>query len=229
MSENETPIPQPPHEPWQQPIPQPPAQPQQPMPQWAQPTAPPQSTPRRPVAAIVTAVVCAVLAVACAATALTYFVKYTDERSTTAIQRNTITGLQQDLSGVQVTTDREKAALKASCDFLEIVSTYDFANLDSYFDKVLAASTGSWHQNFSSSMSSLKQAMVNVQSRSHPEEFHCGLTKIDGNTATAVGIVKQSRSNNVTPTDSLTVPAVLTLVEQPDGRWLVSDMNSPAI
>ncbi|NNH68695.1 hypothetical protein HLB23_02165 [Nocardia uniformis] len=176
-----------------------------------------------------TAVVCAVLAAAGAATSITLFVQYTNERSAAEIQRETIRGLDQKLSDVGMASAREQGALRAACDFLVTVSTYDFNDLDSYFDKVLAASSGEWHQNFSSSADSLKMAMLSVQSRSHPEETHCGLSSVDGTTAKAVGIVKQSRSNNSAPTDSLTNSMVMTLEEQSDGRWLISQMDSPAL
>lgn len=170
---------------------------------------------------MVAAIVCAVFALAGAVTAITFFVKYTEDR-------DTITGLRQDLSDATASADREQAALRATCAYLGVVSTYDYTDLDGYFDKVLNASTGSWHESFSGSAASLKEAMVSVQSRSNPEETHCGLTSLDGQIATAVGVVKQARSNSITPTSSLTVSMVLTLEEQPDGRWLVSEVETPA-
>lgn len=188
--------------------------PRQPM-YWTQPP-----TSRGSVVALVFAVVAGVVAVAATATAITLFVKSTDDG-------DTISALRQDVSAATAETDREKAALRAACDYVVTMSTYDYTEIDKYFEKVLAGSTGTWHKTFSESATSLKPTMVEVQSRSHPDETHCGLTSLDGGTAEAVGIVKESRSNNVTPTSVLTVSMVLTLEEQPDGRWLISDLNTP--
>ncbi|MFJ4654646.1 hypothetical protein ACIP5Y_25525 [Nocardia sp. NPDC088792] len=158
--------------------------------------------------------------------AITFGVLYSGAHDIAADRDSTVAQLQQEVSD----NGRSKAATKAACDFAGLVGTYDAENLDTYFTAVINASTGTWRKNFSDGSDALKIQLTSLQARSQVAETHCGLAALDAHSAQVVVIVKQSRTNSAVPNpDALTVPMVLTLDEQSDGRWLVSGLSSPAL
>ncbi|MBF6182196.1 hypothetical protein [Nocardia otitidiscaviarum] len=183
---------------------------------------PPSAGARRSVGAIVTAMVCALVAVAGIGASGLAYTRYADERESA-------TTLRQEVLEAQYVDDREQAAVEATRAFVTLVSTYDHTDLDSYFDSVLAATTGSWHESFAGSRGALREAMMNVQVSSRLDEVHCGFVSMAGTTARTIAIAKQTRGNATVESESLTLPMVVTLEEQADGRWLVSKLDSPAL
>ncbi|MEV6770826.1 hypothetical protein AB0N05_19610 [Nocardia sp. NPDC051030] len=125
--------------------------------------------------------------------------------------------------------DARDGATAAACDFGKAVSNYDAANLDDYFNRVNALSTGQWGQFFSGASGALKDAMNQVKAKSTLDEIHCAWESGDDNKAKVIVILTQVRSNalNAQP-DMLTVPGVAE-VEKTDGKWKISNFDSPAM
>ncbi|MCU1647941.1 MAG: hypothetical protein JWN03_8216 [Nocardia sp.] len=203
----------------QQPNSQPPMQ-QQPMPSYSM--QPPVA--RRSRAATMIPVISAVLAVVCVAIAVTFFVMYTQQRHTADQRGNTISQMRQQVSDVDA---RQAVVRRAACDYATALSTYSYTDLDPYFKAVLNGSTGSWHQNFSESSAGLRPAMITAQVRSTVADVHCGVSSMTAHDAEVLVSAKQTRSTATNPTpDAVVVPVLMTLQEQPDGRWLVSDIKT---
>ncbi|WP_327144528.1 VirB8/TrbF family protein [Nocardia sp. NBC_01327] len=192
----------------------------------AQPQAysmPPPVAPRSRAATMIP-VISAALAVLCVAIAVTFFVMYTQEHHTAQERAGTIDQMRQQVSDVDA---REVTARRAACDYATAMSTYSYTDLDPYFKAVLNGSTGSWHQNFSESSTGLRPAMVQAQVRSSVTDVHCGVSSLTAHDAEVLVSAKQTRATATNPTPGATVvPMLMTLQEQSDGRWLVSDIKT---
>ncbi|MEU8896093.1 hypothetical protein [Nocardia sp. NPDC048505] len=119
---------------------------------------------------------------------------------------------------------RHIAALHAIHDFLSHISTYEPQSLDTYFAGAINSTTGPYRQQLIDTQNATRQYYLATNSRSHVVEFNAGLRAVHGTTALAVGYVKQATANDRTAEVTLTA-AVVTAEEQPDGRWLVSDLK----
>ncbi|WP_067536937.1 VirB8/TrbF family protein [Nocardia crassostreae] len=169
----------------------------------------------------------AVLAVAGIAGSLVYYSKYSGEQDTVADQQTTITQLRQQLSDAKKTETREATAMRAACDFITTLTTYDPGNLDAYVSAVLNGSTGTWNQDFANNSGPMREAMTFAQSRSNPLETNCALQSMEAQTAKVLVVVKQSTTVVDVPDPHVfTAPTLVTLQEQSDGRWLVSATQS---
>ncbi|WP_067693252.1 hypothetical protein [Nocardia jejuensis] len=172
----------------------------------------------------------AVLGVAAAAT---FYIQASDAEQTADDRGATITELRQQVSDATATDKRRAAALRAASEFSVQFSTYDVNDLDTYVNKVLDASTGSFKQDFANNSGAMRDGINFWQMRMHSLENNCGLTSLDGKKAQTVAIVKQSLTNIDTPDPNLpivtTVTMLLTLEEQSDGSWKVSGMKAPAL
>ncbi|MBL1076430.1 hypothetical protein JK358_18695 [Nocardia sp. 2] len=121
---------------------------------------------------------------------------------------------------------RHIAALHAIHNYMSHISTYAPNTLDDYFAGAIAATTGACRQELIDTKSATQNYLFTTNSRSEVLEFNCGLRAITGTTALGVGYVKQSTSSDLDPTPAVSLTAtVVTAEEQPDGRWLVSDMK----
>ncbi|MFC9997376.1 hypothetical protein [Nocardia sp. NPDC127526] len=181
--------------------------------------------PRRPATSRGTALTAgaAVLAVAGIAGSLVYYSKYSSEQDTVTAQQTTITQLRQQISDAKKTENREATAMRAACDFMTTLTTYDAGNLDAYVTAVLNGSTGAWNQDFANNSGPMREAMTIAQSRSNPLETNCALQSLEAQTAKVLVVVKQSTTVIDVPDPHVfTAPTLVTLQEQSDGRWLVS-------
>ncbi|MET9488008.1 hypothetical protein [Nocardia sp. NPDC006630] len=223
--------PQQPHVmPAEQRVPPGPASPQQPIQQqpYSMPpqsySMPPPIAPPRSRAVTMIPVISAALAVLCVAIAATFFVMYTQQRHTAQERGSTIAQMRQQVSDVD---GRQAVVRRAACDYATAMSTYSYTDLDPYFTAVLNGSTGSWHQSFSESSAGLRPAMVQAQVRSSVTDLHCGVSSLTAHDAEVLVSAKQTRSTATNPTPGATVvPMLMTLQEQSNGRWLVSDIKT---
>ncbi|WP_327140514.1 hypothetical protein [Nocardia sp. NBC_01327] len=121
---------------------------------------------------------------------------------------------------------RHIAALHSIHLYLNHMSTYDPQSLDDYFTGAIDASTGAHRQQLIDTNNATREYFLATNSRSEVIEFNCGLRAITGTTALGVGYVKQSTTTDLTPTPAVSLTAsVVTAEEQPDGRWLISDVK----
>lgn len=121
---------------------------------------------------------------------------------------------------------RHIAALHAIHNYLSHISTYDPQSLDSYFTGAIDSTVGDYRQQLIDTQNATREYYLATNSRSEIVEFNAGLRAITGATALAVGYVKQSTTNDHTPTPAISLAAtVVTAQEQTDGRWLISDVK----
>lgn len=121
---------------------------------------------------------------------------------------------------------RHIAALHAIHNYLNHISTYDPQSLDSYFAGAAESTTGACRQQLLDTHNATREYLLATNSSSQVIEFNCGLRAITGTTALGVGYVKKSTANDLTPDPAVSLFAsVVTAEEQPDGRWLISDVK----
>ncbi|MBB5912537.1 hypothetical protein BJY24_001404 [Nocardia transvalensis] len=121
---------------------------------------------------------------------------------------------------------RHIAALHAIHLYMSHISTYDPQSLDQYFAGAIDATTGAYRQHLIDTHGATRDYFLATNQRSEVLDFNCGLRAITGATALGVGYVKRSTTSDATPGPAISLAAtVITAEEQPDGRWLVSDMK----
>ncbi|MFB7716205.1 MULTISPECIES: hypothetical protein [unclassified Nocardia] len=205
-------------------------------PPFPEPTPPPVKAPmsRRKLAALA-----GVLPLSAVAVGSAYFVGNSGDDNSSAPKRATgaavnnagaITTRSQPNPGVAPEIakigSRHIAALHAIHVHLKNIGTYDPRSLDAYFAGAIAASTGPYRKQLQETNTATRAYLLANNSTSEVVDFNCGLRAITDNVATAVGYIKQSTTTETAPNPevALTV-AVVTAEEQPDGRWLISDMQ----
>ncbi|WP_067710952.1 hypothetical protein [Nocardia yamanashiensis] len=121
---------------------------------------------------------------------------------------------------------RHIAALHAIHNFLNHMSSYDPNSLDAYFAGAIDSTTGTYRQQLIDTQNATRQYFLATNSRSEVLEFNCGLRAITGGTALGIGYVKQSTASDLTAGAEISLTAAaVTAEEQPDGRWLISDIK----
>ncbi|MEV4158145.1 hypothetical protein AB0J48_34480 [Nocardia salmonicida] len=126
--------------------------------------------------------------------------------------------------------DAPDAARLAGCDFGREVSTYDHAHdLDGYFERVLARSTGAFHAEFTESRGALAAAMRQAEVRSTAENITCGAVSGDFLNADVLVTMTQIRSNANTPEPQRLNMVINVKLTNVWGRWLVHELDSPLL
>ncbi|MGV9414647.1 hypothetical protein ACWDOP_32495 [Nocardia sp. NPDC003693] len=177
---------------------------------------------------VLVSLVSAALAVLCVLGAGGFFLLYATANDTAETRDGTIAELRGQLSDAAATDARRAAAKRAACDFVVLLSTYDYTDLDKYFAGLLAASTGEWREEFQETMPFRRGDIATVRGRAQPAESpHCGLTSFGARSAEALVSVEQSLTfgGNTTDARVVTYTYLATLEEQPDNRWLVSRVS----
>ncbi len=117
----------------------------------------------------------------------------------------------------------------AACDFATEISSYDSATLDDYFQRVLARSTGEFATSFAASIPSLRKSIQQVQARSWLETAECASAGGDLLRQRVLIYLVAIRTNAVEPEPYRQVIPVTATMENVWGRWLVSEVDSPAL
>ncbi|WKG11387.1 hypothetical protein QX204_08010 [Nocardia sp. PE-7] len=126
--------------------------------------------------------------------------------------------------------DAPDAARLAGCDFGREVSTYDHAHdLDGYFERVLARSTGAFHAEFTESRGALAAAMRQAEVRSTAENITCGAVSGDFLNADVLVTMTQIRSNANTPEPQRLNMVINVKLTNVWGRWLLHELDSPLL
>ncbi|MBF6174445.1 hypothetical protein [Nocardia blacklockiae] len=121
---------------------------------------------------------------------------------------------------------RHIAALHSIHLFLDHMANYGPENLDGYFAGAINFATGAYRQHLLDTHDATRNFYLATNRRSQLLEFNCGLRAITGTVALGIGYVKQSVTSDLTPNPDVSLTAsVTTAEEQPDGRWLVSDLK----
>lgn len=131
----------------------------------------------------------------------------------------------EDLRPKAQTQESETAAQEAANSFFALVTTYDFQSVDSYTAAVADASTGSFHDRYSTASDSVKKLLRDAQVVSTGKVVTTGVDRSRDGTVTVIAFIDQTFSNKDTP-QVRTVPLRMSadLVQVGD-RWLVTDMG----
>lgn len=121
---------------------------------------------------------------------------------------------------------RHIAALHSIHNYINHTWTYHPQSLDEYFSGAIDSATGAYRQQLIDTQRATRDYLFATNSRSEVIEFNCGLRAITGTTALGIGYVKQSATSDLAPHPALSLIAtIVTAEEQPDGRWLISDLT----
>lgn len=121
---------------------------------------------------------------------------------------------------------RHIAALHTIHTYINHNWTYHPQSLDEYFAGAIDSTTGALRQQLIDTQRATRDYLLATNSRSEVVEFNCGLRAITGTTALGIGYVKQSLTSDLTPGPGISLIAtIVTAEEQPDGRWLISDLK----
>ncbi|MEC3953078.1 hypothetical protein VMT65_08560 [Nocardia sp. CDC153] len=176
-------------------------------------------------------VISSILAAAGIAGTTVGFLLYSGERQSLSDERATSDHLRGQLAAATAATAgsaeaRRSAAEKAGCDYVNLMATYDVSNLDGWLAAVLKGSTGSWHQTLVQTGDEMLHTMRLGNNSGKAVETHCGVASLDDRSAHLVAVTKQAVTNPSKPDGSAQVmPMLVTIDEQSDGRWLVSEMT----
>ncbi|MVU78404.1 hypothetical protein GPX89_14260 [Nocardia sp. ET3-3] len=171
-------------------------QPQQPLPA------------RRSAVPLVIACIASILAVLGIAGTVTGFVLYAGQRDKPSADADS------------------KAAQDAACDFMTKFGSYDYTNFDRNNAALLDASTGGFKKTYSDTAATMKSTVESQKVRSKVIENHCGVVSVGDHKAQVLVAMKQTVSNNAQPDSEPRITTVtVSLEQQSDDRWLVSDVS----
>ncbi|AFT99498.1 hypothetical protein AW168_10790 [Nocardia brasiliensis] len=106
------------------------------------------------------------------------------------------------------------------------ISTYAPHSLDEYFTGAIDSSTGAHRKHLIDTQHATREYLLATNRRSQVLDFNCGLRAITGGNALGVGYVKLATTNDSAAEQSVSLTAmVVTAEEQPDSRWLISDVK----
>ncbi|WP_433578366.1 hypothetical protein [Nocardia brasiliensis] len=121
---------------------------------------------------------------------------------------------------------RHIAALHAIHNYMNHISTYTPHSLDEYFTGAIDSSTGAHRKHLIDTQHATREYLLATNRRSQVLDFNCGLRAITGGNALGVGYVKLATTNDSAAEQSVSLTAmVVTAEEQPDSRWLISDVK----
>ncbi|MQY25425.1 hypothetical protein [Nocardia aurantia] len=115
---------------------------------------------------------------------------------------------------------------QAACDFGRQLSTYDYAAYDDYDQRVLARSTGAFHDDFQNSAAGRREQALSAHSRAEAVVVECRTDTADPAHADAVVSVDQTTRSDASfglPRPSRTVMRVT--FDNVDGRWLAGRVD----
>jgi Mce-associated membrane protein len=118
-------------------------------------------------------------------------------------------------------------AQTAACDFGREVTNYDYTDIESYFQRVLDRTTGTFHDNFRDALPTLRTKLVGLHAHSDGAVAECTGGDGDGDPRSARLVVNQTvitDETNREPRSGVWTFA-LTLNRVGD-NWLVSDLQN---
>ncbi|WP_280421255.1 hypothetical protein [Nocardia carnea] len=117
---------------------------------------------------------------------------------------------------------------QAACRYAPVLANYDAKNLEPYFSAVLAGATGDWKQEFETTTTELREALVAGEVVSTAGDIQCAVKTADATSAEVVVVIGQTVTS--LGTQGQPAPGQLAMVmrmQKTDGRWLVDQMTSP--
>ncbi|MGW5437250.1 hypothetical protein [Nocardia asteroides] len=121
-------------------------------------------------------------------------------------------------------------ARAAACAYGSVLSTYNAADLDSYFAAVLDRATGAWKQEFESTSADLREVLIQGQVQSTAGTVDCAIATSGTDTAEAIVVVDQSIASVGTQQQPRRGQLSITLSLAKSGdRWLTSKVSSPLL
>ena len=118
------------------------------------------------------------------------------------------------------------AALRAAHDFTVSFFTYDYRNINEYFRRIEAASTGSFRSDFVSKEATLKTVLANLKTVATGQvpDGGAGIFALADGKAVAFVAANMNASNAVTKNGQQRYRAKLSL-QKVKGAWLVTDFE----
>lgn len=173
------------------------------------PEVPPKAEGRSNSLTLILAVVAGIVAIAAIATSIVFYLKYQD--------KNDI-------------LEAQAAARDTMCEYAKTVTSYNYNDLDKFFQSVLDGATGEWKTEFETNSKALRDPLVQGQVQSSGDEVQCGVQSGDTENAVVVAAIGQT----VTSLGTQNKPqkgqiSVVATMENVDGKWLVSKMDAPLL
>ncbi|MGW4329464.1 hypothetical protein ACWEKR_26635 [Nocardia sp. NPDC004573] len=126
--------------------------------------------------------------------------------------------------------DAIRDSTDAACTFGKDVSVYDYSkNLDDYFTKVKAGSTGEFLKEFDDATKALKDAMVQAQVKSWVDDVQCGYQAGDKTSAKVLVTLTQYRTNFTQTNPERQFVVVIAQLQKSGDKWLVEKLDSPML
>lgn len=105
------------------------------------------------------------------------------------------------------------------------VTSYDYRDVDAYFDLLKRVSTGDFAQRYSKATDDLRQVIVSTQSEVTAEVLAAGVTSLHGDRATVVLFVDQTVRNKALSEPRTDRNRVQLTVERHGDEWLISELD----
>lgn len=124
----------------------------------------------------------------------------------------------------------QESAREAACAYAPALANYDFTNLDPYFESVLDGATGDWKTQFAGNSTELRNVLVRGQVKSRVDDVQCAIESGNGDRADTIVVIGQSITS--VGTEGKPQPSQITMVitvDNVDGRWMVSTLDSPQL
>ncbi|MBF6164556.1 hypothetical protein IU486_07185 [Streptomyces gardneri] len=126
--------------------------------------------------------------------------------------------------------DAIRDSTNAACTFGKDVSVYDYSkNLDDYFTKVKAGSTGEFLKEFDDATKALKDAMTQAQVKSWVDDVQCGYQSGDTTSAKVLVTLTQFRTNFTQTNPERQFVVVIAQLQKSGDKWLVEKLDSPML
>ncbi|MBJ8346495.1 hypothetical protein [Antrihabitans sp. YC2-6] len=118
------------------------------------------------------------------------------------------------------------AARDAGCDIATKLLTYDYNNVDEFFDNVRQVTTGTFGRGFAADSAALRDMFMQGQVTSRPENVECEVVMSGDETTRVLVTATQMSSSIDTQGKEQSEQAELYVdLEKVDGRWLAGDLS----
>ncbi|MEV0293443.1 serine/threonine-protein kinase [Nocardia sp. NPDC050710] len=136
--------------------------------------------------------------------------------------------MRNSVSSAQTAEQRSEAARLAACNYMRVISTYDYRNLDQYERDVFSGATGDFKTDFQRSFSDLRTAMTSAQVRSRVGDLQCFMKTADADRpeVAVLGTQLRTNANSAGKEESIAVSVIMTM-EKVGDHWLCSKVQSP--
>jgi uncharacterized protein YjiS (DUF1127 family) len=128
-------------------------------------------------------------------------------------------------SGSSVSTDDYARALQAARSGVVDLTSFDYLTLDDDIEQIRRVATGDLREDSVAQLDERRQEITDLKAVSNTEVVDAGVTRVDGNDATALMVIQSTQESTASPQAQIVRYRIEVSLEKSDDRWLLSGVK----